>query len=320
MKVLFGTDRYELATLIPVLSQQYPDVTFDLCTERKNIADKIGDAEVFIGWLSRDDFLAAKKLKWIQSPSTGADHFLQISELKQSDVILTNVRGAHGAPLAEHALAMILAFTRGIKTYVHAQIQKHWDPTVRAAGLIELTGRTMGIIGFGVVGQALAERAKAFGMRILAVDRYPGLQPAYVESLEPVAGLNRLLNESDYVVVTLPYTPENDNFISTPELALMKPTALLVCVSRGGVVDEDALLEALRKKRIAGAALDVVREEPMPPDNPLWDLDNILITPHAAGGSQLEGQRIRAIFLDNFRRYMEKDFPLRNVVNKQLGY
>lgn len=320
MHVLVGTDRYELDSVIPELSQKYPDVKFTLCADRKDIIHHIGDAEVFVGWLNREDFLAAKKLKWIQSPSTGADHFLLIPELKNGDVVLTNARGAHGAPLAEHAMAMILAFTRGIITYIHAQIEKRWDPSVRAAGLIELTGRTMGIIGFGVVGQALAERAKAFGMRILAVDRYPGLQPAYVESLEPVVGLNRLLRESDYVVVTIPYTPENDNMIGAPEMALMKSTALLVCVSRGGVIDEDALLEVLRDKHIAGAALDVVREEPMPPDNPLWNLDNILITPHAAGGSQLEGQRIRAIFLDNFRRYMEKEFPLRNVVNKKLGY
>jgi phosphoglycerate dehydrogenase-like enzyme len=209
--------------------------------------------------------------------------------------------------------------TRGMKTYIEAQAEKRWDPKVRA-GLVELTGSTMGIVGFGVVGQALAERARAFGMRILAVDRYPGLQPAYVESLEPVEGLDRLLRESDYVVVTLPYTPENDNLIGAAQMALLKPTALLVGISRGGVIDEDALLEVLRERRIAGAALDVVRIEPMPPDNPLWDLDNILITPHAAGGSQIEGKRIRAIFVDNVRRYIEKEFPLRNTVNKKLGY
>jgi phosphoglycerate dehydrogenase-like enzyme len=138
--------------------------------------------------------------------------------------------------------------------------------------------------------------------------------------LEPVEGLERLLRESDYIVVTLPYTPENDNLIGATEMALLKPTALLVGISRGGVIDEDALLAVLKERRIAGAALDVVRVEPMPPDNPLWDLDNLLITPHAAGGSQFEGQRIRAIFVDNVRRYIEKEFPLRNTVNKKLGY
>ena len=270
--------------------------------------------------MNRDEFLAGKKLKWIQSPSTGADHFLHIPELRDGDVVLTNARGTHGAPLADHALAMILTFTRGMKAYINAQAQKHWDPTIRSAGLVELTGSTMGIVGFGVVGQAVAERARAFGMRILAVDRYPGLQPAYVESLQPIEGLDRLLREADYVVVTLPYTPENDNLIGAAQMALLKPTALLVGISRGGVIDEQVLLEVLREKRIAGAALDVVRKEPMPVDNPLWDLDNLLITPHAAGGSQLEGPRIRAIFVDNVRRYIEKEFPLRNTVNKKLGY
>ena len=181
MKILIGTDRYDLGALIPELSHKYPDVTFDLCTDRKHIINQIGDAEVFVGWLNRDDFLAGKNLKWIQSPSTGADSFLRIPELRDGDVILTNARGTHGAPLAEHALAMILTINRGLKAYINAQAQQHWDPTVREAGLTELTGSTMGIVGFGVVGQALAERAKAFGMRILAVDRYPGLQPAYVE-------------------------------------------------------------------------------------------------------------------------------------------
>jgi phosphoglycerate dehydrogenase-like enzyme len=320
MLILVGTTRYDLDKVIPELASKYPQVTFDLCTDRENLIKQITDAEAFVGWLNREEFLAAKKLRWIQSPSTGADGFLHIPELRNGDVILTNARGAHGAPLAEHALAMILTFTRGMKAYINAQAQKHWDPTIRAAGLVELTGSTMGIIGFGTVGQALAERARAFGMRILAVDRYPGLQPAYVESLEPVEGLERLLRESDYVVVTLPYTPENDNLIGAAQMALLKPTALLVGISRGGVIDEDALLQVLREKRIAGAALDVVRKEPMPADNPLWDLDNILITPHAAGGSQIESKRIRAIFVDNVRRYIEKEFPLRNTVNKILGY
>jgi len=319
MHVLVGTDRYKLDTLIPELSQKYPDVTFDLCVNRENLIHKIAEAEVFIGWLNRKEFLAAKKLRWIQSPSTGADSFVSIPELRDGDVILTNARGTHGAPLAEHAFAMILTFTRGMKTYIEAQAEKHWDSTVRA-GLVELTGSTMGIVGFGVVGQAVAERAQAFGLHILAVDRYPGLQPAYVKSLEPVEGLDKLLRESDYVVVTLPYTPENDNLIGAAQLSLLKPSALLVGVSRGGVIDEQALLEVLREKRIAGAALDVVRQEPMPADNPLWDLDNLLITPHAAGGSQLEGPRIRAIFVDNVRRYIDKEFPLRNEVNKKLGY
>lgn len=320
MKILIGTDRYELDSVIPALSERFPDVEFDLCRDRKNISKQIVDAEAFVGWLSRDDFLAGKQLKWVQSPSTGVDSFLQIPELRDGEVILTNARGTHGAPLAEHALAMILTFTRGMKAYINAQAKKHWDSSVRAAGLLELTGSTMGIVGFGVVGQALAERAHAFGMRILAVDRYPGLQPAYVESLEPVEGLTKLLKESDYVVITLPYTPENDNLISVAEMALLKPTALLVGIARGGVIDEDALFKVLKEKRIAGAALDVVRKEPMPPDHPLWGLENLLITPHAAGGSQYEAQRIRAIFVDNVRRYIEQEFPLRNTVNKELGY
>lgn len=320
MKILIGSTNYKLENLIPELSQRYPDVEFEFCSDRVNLINQIADAEAYVGHLKRDEFLAGKKLTWIQSPSTGVDAFMRIPELRDGDVILTNARGTHGAPLAEHAFAMILTFTRGIKTYINAQAKKHWDPTVRAAGLTELTGSTMGIIGFGVVGQAVAERARAFGMHILAVDRYPGLQPAYVESLGPIEGLEKLLREADYVVITLPYTPENDNLIGAAQMALMKPTALLIGISRGGVIDEDALLKVLQDKRIAGAALDVVRKEPMPADNPLWGLDNLLITPHAAGGSQFEASRIRAIFVDNVRRYIEKEFPLRNTINKKLGY
>ena len=263
-------------------------MNFELCTDRANLINQIADADAYVGGLNRDEFLAGKKLTMDSVPQHGRGRLCENPGTAGWKCYSHQRPGTHGAPLAEHALAMILTFTRGIKTYINAQAQKHWDPTVRAAGLTELTGSTMGIVGFGVVGQAVAERARAFGMRILAVDRYPGLQPAYVESLEPIEGLEKLLREADYVVITLPYTPENDNLIGAAQMALLKPTALLVGISRGGVIDEDALLEVLQEKRIAGAALDVVRKEPMPADNPLWDLDNLLITPHAAGGSQFE--------------------------------
>jgi D-2-hydroxyacid dehydrogenase (NADP+) len=320
MKVLIGTNPMGLEKAIPELREQYPEITFEHVAQREDTAKWIADADVYMGWMNRDIYLAAKQLKWVQSPSSGIDYYLAIPEFKESDILLTSASGTHGACLAESTLGMILAFTRGIRDSILAQPKHEWAIRQIRPKMVELTGSTLGIIGFGRVGRALAERAQVFGLRILAVDMFPGSKPAYVEALWDLGGLDELLRASDYVVVTVPRTPETMDMIGAEQIAMMKSTAILVGISRGGIINQEAMAEALREGKIAAAALDVAYPEPLPEDHELWDLENLLITPHVAGGTQHEARHVLEIFQENLAKFLKGEFPLRNQVDKERGF
>ncbi len=320
MKVLVGPNPMGLENALPDLMRDYPQVEFVHCTQQGVLSDAIADVDIYMGWLDRDIFLAARNLKWIQSPSSGINYYLAIPELVESDVLLTSARGTHGSCLAESALAMIFAFTRGIRHCVLRQQEHVWSIHEIRGKLVELTGSTLGIIGFGAVGRALAKRAQAFDMRIIAVDLYPSNKPEYVDGLWGLDHLDHLLSESDYVVVTVPRTPQTLGMIRAEQLALMKPSAMLVGISRGGIIDQRALAQALRENQLAAAALDVFDPEPLPADSELWDLENLLITPHTAGGTQFEARHILEIFHENLGRFLRGDLPLRNQIDKQQGF
>lgn len=320
MNVLFGPTWMHLEESLPELRERYPDIEFAYCPERSEVAGMIGDADVYVGSLNSEIFSAAKKLKWIQSASSGMNGFLAIPELVASDVLLTSASGTHGPGLAESALGMIFAFTRGIRASIFRQQEHVWAAGELRPTLIELTGTTLGIVGFGAFGRNLAERAKVFGVHIIAVDVYPNNKPAYVDELWGVDRLDDLLRQSDYVVIALPLTPETDNLIDADKIALMKPTAMLLAMSRGGIVDQDAVGQALREKRLWAAALEVTRPEPLPADSDLWDIENLLITPHIAGGTQHERRYVIDIFCENLERFRAGELPLRNQVDKVAGF
>lgn len=320
MQVLIGPNFMGLEQGIPALQERFPQLDIRYCADRDQLAEAIADAEVYVGWMNRDLFLAAKKLRWVQSPSSGINYYLEIPDLMESDVLLTSARGTHGACLAESAFAMILAFTREIRRFILAQLEHRWTNRELRCEMIELTGTTIGIIGFGTVGRAIAHRAQAFGMRILAVDLYPEIKPEYVAELWDLDRLDDLLAASDFVVVTVPSTPATHGMIGAEQIAKMQESAILVGISRGGIIDEDALVDALRANRIRGAALDVFEKEPLPADSELWDLPNLLITPHAAGGTQYEGQYVLDILTENLDRFLNDNLPLRNQIDKQRGF
>ena len=320
MKVLIGPNAYGLERCIKELSPIYPDVEFEFCKVPAELKEAIADADIYMGWMNRDIYLAAKKLKWVQSPSSGINYYIAIPELVAGDVLLTSARGTHGACLAEHTLAMIFAFTRHIRDYVQHQKTHTWSARELRGKMLELTGMTIGIIGFGAVGRAIAKRADAFDMNIMAVDMFPQNPPDYVASLAGLDGLDALLSQSDYVVVTVPYTEQTDKMIGAAEIAEMKPSAMLIGISRGGIIDEAALVSALREGRLAAAALDVFDKEPLPAESELWDMDNLLITPHVAGGSQYECDYILDIFGENLGRFVRGELPLRNQIDKQRGF
>lgn len=320
MKIVVGPNQLGLEKAVPRLRQEFPELLVCEAYTPDIFAAEIVDADILWGWCSRTEFLAARSLKWIQAPSTGVNGFMAIPEFLDSPVLLSNASGTHGASLADQAMAMILWHTRGLATSYKRQMEHCWASSELRNHLLELSGATLGIIGFGVIGRALAKRAAAFDMRIVAVDLSPVNKPEYVERLDSPENLPVLLGESDYVVVTVPFTPQTENMFGECEFAQMKSGAYLVGVSRGGIINERALAAALRGGRLNGAALDVCEREPLPADSELWDLPNLLLTPHTAGGSQYELERLYSIFNANLARFLDGKFPLINQIDKRRGF
>lgn len=321
MKILIGQNPMGLEKGIPALQAQFPEHTFELCPDRgPQLLKDIADADIYVGWLNREVYLAGKKLQWIQSPSSGVNMFLDIPELRDGSVLLTSASGTHAGAVADSTMAMILAVTRGVAQAARDQVTKSWNPGPIRAKVVELTGLTMGIIGLGAIGRATAKRAKAFDMRVIAVDLNPNQHSPYVDEIWGLDQLDRLMGESDFVVVLVPFTAQTENMIGADQIAKMKPNALLVGMSRGGIIDQDALIEALKAGKIGGAALDVCKPEPLPADNPLWDAPNLLLAAHIAGGTQYEGKYILEIFTENLSRFLSDQRPLRNQVDKQAGF
>ena len=320
MKVLFGPTIMCLEKSLEGLRESFPTVEFTYCPQAEDLPQAIRDAQVFVGAMTADLFSRAQRLQWIQSPSSGVDKYLSIPELVTGDVLLTSASGAHGPGLAESALGTMLAFNRGLLTSVVRQQVRQWSASELRPVLLELTGMTLGIVGFGAFGRHLAQRAQAFGMRILALDIKSLPKPDFLSQLWTPDRLDDLLRQSDYVVIALPLTPLTENLISADKIALMKPSAMLLAMSRGGIVDQDAVASALQAKRLRAAALEVMRPEPLPADSYLWQAPNLLITSHIAGGTQYEGQYVIEIFRDNLERLLAGRLPLRNQVDKAAGY
>ena len=319
MKVVIVPGPAGLDAFVPGLRREYPGVEFVVCSDRARLPAHMADADVFFGLPGPDVVLQARRLKWVQSISTGVDHMLSIPELAHGDVLLTGARGTHSSCLAESVFGMIFAFTRGIRDSARLQQRHQWSQPGLRGGLRELSGSTMGLVGCGAMARAIADRAIAFAMRVIAVDLYPANAPEGV-ALRGMEGLDDLLGQSDYVVVTVPAHPSTRGMIGAGAIALMKPQSMLVGISRGGVIDQAALAEALRSKRLWAAALDVFDPEPLPADSELWDVENLLITPHIAGGTQFEGRNAVEIFRENLGRFLRGDFPLRNQVDKARGF
>jgi phosphoglycerate dehydrogenase-like enzyme len=296
----------------------FPQVEFVDGKTPEDCLAHIGDADVVYGHVSREAFLAAKKLKWIHSFSAGVDWIHGVPELVESDVVVTNTSGGHAATIAEHTIGMLIFMTRGFGFLSNAQQNKVWMRPLEFTP-IGLSGRTMGVIGFGRIGKAIARVAHAMDMSIIAVDAHDVERPDYVVNFWLFDELPELLKRADVVVVATPYTPQTRNMIGDKELALMKPTSYLLAISRGDIVDEAALAQALHEGRLAGAALDVQAEEPMSPENPLWDAPNLVITPHCSGFSEQTFSGVTDYLRKNLELYLAGK-PLINVVDKRLGY
>ena len=305
------------------LRKEFPELEIVHLDSYDNAESHLSDAEiVFTISLRPEQFMAAHKLRWVHA-ATAAVHQLLFPELVKSDVILTNSTEVHGPVVAEHVIALIFAVAKKIPQATLLQ-KKHtwgkWEMWSEGPRPREISGATLGLIGVGSIGHDVARKASALGMRVMAVREHPDKgKPEGVSEVFSPAQLDDVLRQSDYVVVAAPLVEATQGLISTAQLSAMKPDSYLINVGRGPQVEEAALTEALRNHRIAGAALDVFDEEPLPPESPLWNLDNLLITPHTAGLTERLWERHYQLFSENLRRYMKRE-ALLSLVDKQKGY
>jgi phosphoglycerate dehydrogenase-like enzyme len=315
---IWNLPRPELARL----AREFPDVRFDGPPTREEALALLPEVQVVLGFLVRPEhFATARRLRWIHATAAGVEGLL-FPELVESDVVLTCSRGLHAQSIAEHTLAVMLAFARQLHHSRDAQRERRWSQHEQfgaTPGFCDLAGSTLGLVGFGHIGRAIAERARALGMRVLAVRRHPAADPAPADAQWGPEGLPALLERADWVVLAAPHTRESDRMIGATELARMKPGARLVNVGRGALVDEPALVEALRSGRLAGAALDVFETEPLPGSSPLWTMPEVIHTPHVSGVAPRLWARAVDMFADNLRRWLAGE-TLRNVVDKRAGY
>jgi phosphoglycerate dehydrogenase-like enzyme len=296
-----------------------PEVRIVHVETPEDLAREIVDADVLYGFPSSDLLRQGKALGWIQSPSAGVNFLQELPELVESEVLLTNTRGAHGPSIGEHTFALLFALTRRLPECIAAQREHRWARPELYRTSREIRGLTMGIVGYGAIGRAVAQRARGFEMEIVAVDTFPDPDAPFVAEAWGMDRLPDLLAQSDVVVVAAPLTAESYHLLDAEALARMKRDAFLIVVSRGGIVDEDALAAALREGRLAGAGLDVTEIEPLAPESPLWDAPNIVISPHTAGDSSEKERRCVEILIENLRRYARGE-TLVNLVDKRRGY
>ena len=301
------------------LNSEFPDVDFVFAASEEDQAREIKDADAYMGMPSREVFIAADHLRWLHCPGTGIDKFTEIPEIVDSDVVLTNARGPHAAPMADHVMSMCLAFAHRTNEMVLDQRAHVWDGAKYDRSFIEMEGSTMGILALGDIGSAVARRATGFGMEVYAVDKDPFPAPPGVSEVWGLDRLDELLQMSDWFVVTAPYTADSKGMIGAESLALMKSTAHLVIISRGGIVDEDALFDALSNRRIAGAGIDTFEVEPLTGDSPWWDLDNVIISPHSSALTVEMWEGRREIFRENMRRFLANE-PFIYVCDKTAGF
>ena len=319
--VVCPPDHYVLRNIYPLRDAADITIGVDLELLAKHAPD--ADMILYSGLAGKAPRLQriwphVRKVKWVHSLSAGVEQLL-FPELVESPVVVTNARGVFKRPLAEFVIAAMLYFYKRIRRLVESQKAHRWDDF-----MVDWTrGKTMGVLGYGEIGRECAILAKGLGVNIFATRRNPELSAndPILDRIFPSSDLHEMLRLVDVVLAAAPLTPETHHMIAEPEFRVMKPSAIVMNVGRGPVIDEAALVRALQQKQIAGAALDVFEVEPLPENHPFWDMDNVLISPHCTDRTHdpdwldLSAQ----CFVENFRRYTSGQ-PLENVVDKKAGY
>lgn len=301
---------------------RFPGVRFVRAASAEHAAEVLPQADVVLGWAVREAaFARAERLRWVHLTAAGVGGQL-FPAFVSSDVVLTNARGLHAVSMSEHALGLMLTLERRLHRARDAQRERRWvqaDLVRESPEIGQLAGRTLGLVGFGEVGRAIAQRARAFEMQVIAVRRHPQAPPEPAHAQWGTERLPELLATVDWIVLVPPLTGATRGLLDAAAFARLKPGARLVNLGRGALLDETALIQAVQDGRLAGAALDVCAEEPLPASSPLWDLPEVLITPHVAGQAPHYWERALTQFEGNLRRFIAGE-PLMNVVDKRAGY
>jgi phosphoglycerate dehydrogenase-like enzyme len=286
----------------------------------QNVMKEIVDADAYIGNITPAEVRAGKNLKWVAVMSAGVENVLFLSggnDLRDSNIVLTNNKVVQGPEIADHALAMLLMLTRRLYHYEAMKQQEQWDRQ-KFQG-IELRGKTAVVIGCGGIGTQIAIRANAFGMKVIGVDpEDKPFQPYFARFVKPDQ-LDEVIPEADVVFISAPHTPKSHKMVGMHEFELMKKDSYFIAVSRGGIYEMPGLVKALDSHQLAGAGVDVVDPEPLPKGHALWKFDNVIITPHIAGRSDMDNGRMLGTIKENILRFVDGK-PLINVVDKQKGY
>jgi phosphoglycerate dehydrogenase-like enzyme len=305
---------------LAVLEQLPNDTTLTVGAAAEAFRSAAPEADVILTGMGmapllREIWPQAKKVRWVHSLSAGVDNLL-FPELIESEVPLTNARGVFAESLGEFVLASMLFFGKDLRRMVRNQQAARWEQF----DVDVLYRQTLGIIGYGEIGRAAARRAKAIGMKVLAIRRRSSaVEDPLVDEAFSVEDRVKMMPLCDYVAVAAPLTPDTKGMLGEAEIAAMKPTGVVINVGRGPVIDEPALIRALQEKRIRGAALDVFDQEPLPEGHPYWSMDNLLLSPHCADHTEGWVEDAMQMFVKNFRRF-HKGEPLLNIVDKRAGY
>lgn len=294
-------------------------VQLELCRNREELSFHASGAEglIITGRVEESVLSSLPNLRWVQALSAGVDH-LPLAYIRRKGIRLTNAKGIHQIQMSEFAMLLMLQWARRADMHFLNQVDKVWGKRVPSG---ELFGQTVGILGSGSIGQAIAAKASAFGMRTLGYNKSGRHIPGFDEIMTGPDGLRELLSQSDFVIMLLPATAGTKHFLGMEQFKLMKPSACFINLARGSVVHEEELIAALRSGVIAGAALDVFEKEPLPPESPLWELPNVILTPHVAGASPQYMTRSANIVFENIRRCLRGDQePLLNEINLEEGY
>jgi D-3-phosphoglycerate dehydrogenase len=316
MKMLVTTPFQRDLQRFAELEQQH-GVTFVVPGSNDSTSSLIGDADAVFGQLKADDYANAKQLRWVQSSSAGVEWMWKVPGIADSDVLITNMRGAHASTIAEHTFAMLLAHTRGLRAYEQNQREHTWGRT--EVTLSGIKGKTMGIVGFGNIGRAIARRATGFEMQVLAVDAEAVPAGEGVEEVWPLSRLDEMCRVTDVLVIAAPMTPGSRGMIGQEQIRLLPRGSFLMQMSRGGIVKESALVDALEEGHLSGAGLDVTETEPLPVGDPLWTAPNLWITPHSSASSDLTTELVWSILSENLARFQRGE-ELYNLVDKHRGW
>jgi D-2-hydroxyacid dehydrogenase (NADP+) len=310
------------AAMGEAIRKRWPGMRVVQLPDYDRLSQELPDTDIFVGYSLRPQQSAdARKLKWVHSTASGVAQ-LMYPELRKSGVLVTNPRGIFAVPMAEHAMGLLVALARNFPDAVRHQINSHWGQQEiwdKPQRLTELNGQSLLIVGFGSIGHELAKRAKAFGMRVWAVTHSGKGDQELADKIVPVSQLSEVLHEADFVVIAAPETAETKELIGKKELSQMKPGARLINISRGSLLDETALVEALESGRLGGAALDVTSTEPLPAESALWKAPNLFITPHTSAVSDRLWTRQTEILLRLLERWFAGE-ELFNLVDLEKGY